>query len=480
MFYIKLSDILLSVKNICLLFLTTQFLALQMQAQQCSCTDKLRMVKEKVEENYAGFADKVNDRTRIAYNTFSNAYMEEAAKAKRAEVCHLLINDWLDYFRDGHIQVAYDIAEDSASVSKRLKNTEIITLSDKEIAKLKIKTHGIEGLYRTIDSAYTIAIVNRKDSYRDYVGVILHSQTEQWKPGQVKMELIAVDSSRYKAIYYMRDHSHRIQQLWFDGNFLSGGWTRLGYRQPAENTTDETVQIRRLDDSTLYLKIGSFDPHYGRIVDSVINAHEAILKTIPYLVVDVRGNGGGSDFVYQPVCRWLYSGPVQHIGVDVLASQDNIDGWRKAVLEDPEIPNDAKKNTRQLIKDMKLNLGKFVSSSEDGVSERGKVEHTPRKIAVLIDEECASSTEQFLLEARQSRKVTLMGHHTAGVLDYSNVRPVTSIPCKDLMLFVATTRSRRVDKGQGIDNVGIQPNIVLARDKDWIREALKYLQSDRQ
>jgi len=35
---------------------------------------------------------------------------------------------------------------------------------------------------------------------------------------------------------------------------------------------------------------------------------------------------------------------------------------------------------------------------------------------------CGSTAEQFLLEPRQSRRVTLLGTHSLGVLDYANVR----------------------------------------------------------
>jgi C-terminal processing protease CtpA/Prc len=94
---------------------------------------------------------------------------------------------------------------------------------------------------------------------------------------------------------------------------------------------------------------------------------------------------------------------------------------------------------------------------------------------VLIDEDCASSTEQFLLEAIQSRKVTLMGQHTAGILDYANVRD-EALPCMSFILHYATTRSQRVDAGKGIDNVGIKPRVMLGANQDWVEEARRYLE----
>jgi C-terminal processing protease CtpA/Prc len=71
--------------------------------------------------------------------------------------------------------------------------------------------------------------------------------------------------------------------------------------------------------------------------------------------------------------------------------------------------------------------------------------------------------------------VTLMGQHTHGVLDYSNMRRAES-PCKDMGLAFATTKSRRIKMGQAIDNVGIKPQVLLTKDKDWVEAAKKYLE----
>jgi C-terminal processing protease CtpA/Prc len=68
-----------------------------------------------------------------------------------------------------------------------------------------------------------------------------------------------------------------------------------------------------------------------------------------------------------------------------------------------------------------------------------------------------------------------MGEATAGILDYANVRMADNSACKDIGLFYATTRSRRIDKGQAIDNVGIRPDISLSKDKNWIVEAMQFL-----
>jgi len=81
-------------------------------------------------------------------------------------------------------------------------------------------------------------------------------------------------------------------------------------------------------------------------------------------------------------------------------------------------------------------------------------------VAVLQNKYCASTTEQFLLLARQSKKTTTFGENSEGILDYSNVQ-YQPLPCYNLRLGWSTSRSFRLDRGQGIDNVGLAPTVHL-------------------
>ena len=92
-----------------------------------------------------------------------------------------------------------------------------------------------------------------------------------------------------------------------------------------------------------------------------------------------------------------------------------------------------------------------------------------------MDKGCGSTAEEFLLAARQSKKVILMGQPSAGVLDYANMRgaKMQQLP---YALYYATSRSRRVDIGEGIDNKGIMPQILLGSQEDWVETVQDYLE----
>jgi hypothetical protein len=446
--------------------------------QQCSCEDKFNFVKTQIATNYAGYKDKVSGRAHKGFESFTAAQLKKVKKTTKAAPCFMLIHEWLDFFKDGHVQLAGnpDNDKDSLVMMDRIKNTEVIDLSEEQIEHLKNSKIPEEGIYIISDSTYTIAIIKSRNDYRDFAGVILTSKNTTWKKGQVKLELKSLGNNKYAALMYFRDHSYRVQDFTFDGKSFNDEWRKIGQEQNAYSQPPSgPVSAKKMNDTTFYVQIGTFDGGNARAIDSVFATSMFLLKATPNLILDLRGNGGGSDFSYRPIIHWLYTDPIVTTGVDVLCTPDNINGTRKLVLDNPDVPEDMKAETRQLVAAMEKNTGKFIESNGDDTLEQEYSEPNPRRIVILIDRGTGSSAEQFLLLARQSRKVTLMGEHSAGILDYANMRPSAPSPCKDLALYYATTRSRRIAVGRGIDNVGIQPNVLLTKDKDWVAEALKYL-----
>lgn len=83
----------------------------------------------------------------------------------------------------------------------------------------------------------------------------------------------------------------------------------------------------------------------------------------------------------------------------------------------------------------------------------------PQQVTILIDAGNGSTAEQFLLMAKQSKKVKLFGQKTTGALDFSNLNNVVSTS-KNFKLFYTTSRSFRIPK-MAIDDYGIQPDYFI-------------------
>ena len=452
--------------------------SISLYGQDCSCEDEFMFVKNYIKNNYAGFADKVNDDTLPEYSELTEQLIVKSKYIIKESYCWVLINEWLDYFKDGHIQVRSNFVPgdvDSVRLREIIDGTEIIHLPDSRVEDLR-DSDTIEGIYFNRDSTYKVAVARNENEFRDYVGIIISSKSELWSEGQVKFELKQIDGNTYNAIVYYLYHQPYIETFVFDGvSFNEGGWTKAGEQVPVRsNARSPNVSSEIVSDDIFYIRIGTFEEWNALAIDSVITHHEEFLATAPYWIIDLRGNGGGSDFSYRPITPYLYTGPIEVIGTDVLSTEENIKNW-SVLLDNPHIPDDLIQLLREILETMEQHKGEFVSIVGDTTITFDEVKTYPERVVVLIDENCASSTENFLLAAMQSEKVTVMGQPTAGVLDYANMRSA-DFPCHSLRLDYATTRSRRIDMSMGIDNKGIIPDILFDEDIDWIREAVLYLE----
>jgi C-terminal processing protease CtpA/Prc len=105
-------------------------------------------------------------------------------------------------------------------------------------------------------------------------------------------------------------------------------------------------------------------------------------------------------------------------------------------------------------------------------------------VGIIINENNASSAEQFLLSAKNSDKVILFGsRNTAGVLEYSNADQIL-FPSGKYKLICPMTRSRRLPE-HPIDNIGIAPDVFIPlnetiqlydRIDDWVYFVKNYLE----
>jgi len=184
----------------------------------------------------------------------------------------------------------------------------------------------------------------------------------------------------------------------------------------------------------------------------------------------------------------IYTNPYESKGVEWYASKGNI-----KLLED-ELKNGTLKNgeegikwTKSLLEAMKKNIGGFVTHPLGGKDSKMQLDTVylyPKKVGIIINEGNASSAEQFLLCAKNSKKVVLFGNHnTAGVLDYSNAVS-EDFPSGNFKLTFPMTRSKRLPEFP-IDNIGISPDIIIPfpsteqlYDKldDWVYFVKNYLE----
>ena len=439
---------------------------------QCNCQEEFSKIKNHLESNYAGLKDKVTTSNINKYKDFTAEKEQVAAKAKNKTQCYFVINQWMSYFNDNHLYTVLNAEAFEKIEPKKLQNDfpiEKLAVSEALIKKLE-SAKGIEGIYTKKGEGFSIAVLKNKNPFRDYVAVVIKSSDSKFENGSVLAELKEKSAKEYFLLY---NSSHMLAFATIkpsDGELISG-FVKNGKK--IIDNENYNFEAKLLNEKTLYFNIPSFSWEAKSIIDSLFAAQKENLSKSSNLILDLRNNGGGSDDVYYIISPYLYTQPIKGIGVDMYASNDNIKGW-ELMLQDPNIPSENKAEYQKIVDKLKLQLNENVNIVDDYIDSSYTPLLFPKNVVILINEGCASSTEQFLLEAIQSKKVTLMGQNTSGTLDYSNLRESNfcEIPYK---LCTPTTRSRRIDIGQGIDGIGIKPTIYLTDKQNWIQEALKFL-----
>jgi len=332
------------------------FISFQVYSQNCNCLENFNFLVNKLSSDYAGFNDKVNDKTIEEYNRFTDVYRGKAAEVNSIHRCELLLEEWLEFFNDKHLS-----------------------------------------LQTTVN------------------------------------------------IY----------------------WT-----------------FKKIDSNTILFRIPSFSWGSKSKIDSLISTNYEQLTSTPILILDLRGNGGGIDYSFLELLPLLYTHPYIDEGAAWWSSKGNISFFEDA-LESGNIRQGQEESTKELIAKLKENPNTFVTVDEADTVRQDTVFKYPQKVGVIVNDYCASSCEEFVLYAKTSKKVTVFGTNTLGVLDYSNTVPV-DMPTENMQIRYPMTRSNRLPD-YPIDNIGIEPDVRItlldnlnlkSEVDDWVRFVKDYLEME--
>ena len=445
----------------------------------CNCPRVLEKLVVKVETEYPGFRDVVKDRP--AYERFKAQIMESARRAA-PDACLNILQEYLQYFKNsGHLQLLKrETGPPGAEGTKQTLEIDI----DAFIKRLERNRDALEGIWSA--SGYRVGLVKR-DS--EWIAFIISSPNENWKAGDIKFRLKAGG----QATYMMRDHSARQDAYLVDADSLihfSGSQASFVRERPASALTPEQIDdklneiegftLRPVGARTLLVKIPSFEYAYTSRIERLIKNGDALLKRFDNLIIDLRGNSGGATASYRPLLPYLYTNPVRHLGGEYLVTRTLIDSLKNWVENADRIKDAGEiKAVQDDIQRMEGKTGLFIPYDADGemisYSRQEAVLPCPKNVVILVDHESGSATEQFLLTAKQSRKVKVFGTPTFGAIDYLSVLEF-SLDCEEYTLYMPTVRDARVSD-YPLDMIGVQPDVYLDKYvQDWIAYALEYLE----
>jgi len=470
-------------------------------AQNEECLKDFSYLINKIRTDYPGYYDKV---TKSTEKDLADLEMKLRQKIQEhPDSCLVYLDTYASWFRDNHMYVGNkkDKEKDQPAPTSAAKPTpEFLHVSDGMLADLGKKNGSVEGIWVSFKGRIAISKVEGENRY---TGTAINYY--QCEPNQLLFELDPINDTVFtmKKFPEWNDYkpvkgkaslhlNERVFEMHKDTRFVRQSASSTfdnallnSYQPQFPNGTNIYPLTTALDDSTYYVRITNFWDDSG---DKRVKAHWQEIMARPNLIIDIRGNQGGQDDFFQVLLSLLYTNPYPSKGVQWFASEGNIRFFEESV-KNGEVNNGEEgiKWINELLGAMKKNPGGFVyhpSMGHDGIVTEDTVYKYPKRVGIIINDANASSAEQFILEAKGSKKVTLFGNsNTAGVLDYSN-RVNEDTPSGKYEFYWPLTRSGRLPE-HPIDNTGIPPDVIIPypeskqlfdRLDDWAYFVKEYLE----
>jgi hypothetical protein len=462
----------------------------------------------KAEADYAGFVLEVKGARRRQYDSALVALRPRAGAAE-GDNCYFVLNAYAAQFRDPHVFVFQQTNLDTSETAKRAATPGYLVrlpLSEDSAHRYYARNakhlDPIEGIWKS--GALRVAVVPDPGKREgEFVAVVLNPDSATWHEGDVRARFTRRSDKRYDGTLWTANLAKRFTEATIYKHTLlrfdPGMWAKEFPVAPGDSglVSLEQPQFATLTwrGKTAVLSIPSNDPTYREALFTIVTKnHDAILAA-PRMIIDIRGNEGGSSWVTDTVLPFIMSNVKRpaHVPPDdpqMLSSPDNI----TYVQRRPEnISNDSLSIVR-LLSRLAASPGALVPiadpldhvrDSTDSVNaikpDTMWTDTTPRgpaKVAVLIDGGTVSAAEVFLREARRSMRVIVYGENTAGALDYMSVSIVrVGDTGKRWYLGYPVITARPDLPHMGMRGIGIPPDVrvVWSRTPDaigWVDAAL--------
>lgn len=399
----------------------------------------------------------------------------------------------MEFFEDGHLFIninsPYQKAESKEEVIKWASKVETISHNEESFRKYLDESkdlNPVEGIWESEDGVYKIGIVKHDRKKDRFNAFLLEEKDELWTKGKVKFELKETSDGRFATNYLYADFT---EMSTFSRQLMNYLVIEKVYKYEKSYPSKEIVsnhdiihrlpqyRVEKIDENTAFISLPPFTlPNAADLVMELVASNKEIITSCENLVIDLRNNPGGDANAFVPLYPYISTGPIVREGGIFRATEENIyllEHELESIKSFQKYRRILEPKLKKVIALMKNNIGQEVKGP-DKVFQYVSSMQNPKKVAILVNENTASSAEIVTLEAKQSSKTTIIGSRTKGLADYIEVRD-WGLPKYGWRLAFGLAKSPWVDK-KPIDNKGISPDVrVPKREADWIKYASNYL-----
>jgi hypothetical protein len=448
----------------------------------CGCAEEFASLVNKVESDYIGFHLRLPTLDRRRYEA-SKAAIRRAAAAASDEDCFQALRPYVAQFHDPHLFLS-EQPELSAEAKARLAAAaETLPWTEESVRAYLDHNAGhldpVEGIWYSDTSRFGI-VRERQSPRRDFVAVLLSGGGDGWKPGQVKAELTRRADGSFDVRYLYGDRSlHHLEGTIYKGLLLRMAPAMWGKAYPVraadaglldpQNPRNPT--IKPLPQGAWVISMPSHDGPYREPLERLIAGHLEPLRAAPLIIVDLRGNEGGSAQTSDPLAPFYRSAKTQRRRAwsgreAVVSSPDQISYFQSLVRN--MTPGSAwEKRFLALVARMQREPGKVLATDVWGNPPEpppppAPAYARPEHFVLLIDRGTVSAAEAFVLAAWQSDRVTLFGEPSGGSIDYQSVS-IVPLACRrhGLRLGYPTIAGSEHLPAGGFNADGIPPDVRI-------------------
>lgn len=439
---------------------------------RCDCNKVISFIQKNIEENSASYQHQVIEKKRFKeYTAFKNEIDSISLVLTTEKECVGLASYYLSFIKDSHQWIKltneyypFEVFTDSVAVKQFIaENVENLPLRD--ISELK---NDIEGKWYYEHGMLEIQIQSNKEKGREYVGLISKPIQYYAKIGDLKLDFYRRKNQLY-AVFWDFGQKPKTYPVQLDKGVLKIGREYNFVRNQKDISEadrfklDDKTYFEEMTDKTNYLKIHSFGYDEKFKIDSILKANHQIIISKENLIIDLRNNSGGSDFSYHPILPYImdeirYKKPIKS---SLWVSKDNYENLdREKYQYGVNTKKDSIKAEHRM-KKLKENIGKFETSNFIKVKMHARYK-LPGKVYIITNKNNASSAEGFILTAKQSSKVKIVGEYTAGVMSYGDWRKL-EIP--DFPAWISITQ-KKMSFYDSIDfeTIGLKPDVILDQE----------------
>ena len=460
------------------LVLLLLLLSNRLLAQDCDCAAEFEYVKSYYEQNSPAFP-KIKDDPQ-AYKQYQGKVKQlgkAVANEKTPDRCSLYLEQYVELLKDHHSGIGFNLKRQEIDFSdegqlKSFKASEAYQAFRKiPIDTLKVKAglssrkpDEVEGIYTNSANLQIGIIKQKKDTY---LGVVLR-KTKLLDVGHVLLELKQKDADTFEGVYHLGLLGYNFQHLYKEVEVKDGRISQFNFYKPdfKREQHEKPYAFKELDAQTNYIRLSDFDGGLKEELDTFYESIAEKLSSKPFLVIDLRDNGGGDERCYLGLLPYLYTKPLVIDDVEVWVSPENIRRYEE---------QGSGKSTPLLERMKQAQPYSFIPLAENAANtwELDSVTVYPKKVAVLFNRNTASSAEGMITYAMQSDKVVTVGENSGGYIGYGNVMQART-PCGKYIIGCTTTKYTNKSK---YEYVGIEPMYKPAAKHDWVEYAQSLFQN---